>query len=404
MRISLIKFKQSHALFVASLIALLIALVSYFLILPFFPTNTNNNVAPTALISVQSEANKEITASLYSKATMPDHLDDNINVAIKSNEVTRIDKFNIDELNIPTCSNTTETNQEELNTKLEQLIEQNRVSASIDDQFIYHLTMFSPTSSEHIDFYHQYVNQAQNKPIAYYHLLNACHEQSNNEICQDELLEQANTIDAENGMLWLNIAGIKLKQGDNEAALTAIRTASEKTVFSEYHFQTIDLIASNIQLNTPVEYKDAVISAIGYVAAQPAMYGGVLKLCLNSEVTDIEQADVCHQLGQSMANNSDTLLLSSFGSSFQQEYLRKHQNTEAALASKQDSDNLYRAHFNEHSFKLSALAFNNEQLIREWLSMGKISGESSANVHMINELKWLLSNKDYNPCTAQVVQ
>lgn len=403
MRIPLINSIRSHTLIIVSLIALLITLASYFFINS--PADTNDHASPATHFTSKSTPVKEITTQgLFHKATTPNQLDGNIDIAAQSNELARNEIARIDELSIPTCSNSTETNQEELNTKLEQLIDQNRASASIDDQFIYHLTMFSPTSSEHLSFYHQYVNQAHNKPIAYYHLLNACHEQSNNEICKDELLEQAQNIDAENGMLWLNIAGIKLKQGDNEAALTAIRTASEKTVFSEYHFQTIELIASNIQLNTSVEYKDAVISAIGYVAAQPAMYGGVLKLCLNSKVAELEQADVCHQLGQSMANNSDTLLLSSFGSSLQQEYLRKHQNTEAALASKQDSDNLYQAHFNEHSFKLSALAFNNEQLIREWLSMGKISGESSANVHMINELKWLLSNKDYTPCTAQVVQ
>jgi len=264
--------------------------------------------------------------------------------------------------------------------------------------------MFSPASSDHLDFYYQYYNQAHNTPIAYYHLLNACHEQSSNEICQDGLLEQANIIDSENGMLWLNIAGIKLKQGDNEAALKAIRTASEKTVFSEYHFQTIDLISSNIQVNTSIDYSEAVVSAIGYVAAQPALYGGVLKFCLNSRITDIEQADFCHQLGQNMAKNSETILLSSFGSSIQQEYLRKLQDSEAVLASKNDSDKLYQAHFNEQSLKLTTLAFNNEQLIREWLRIGKVSGETSANFHMINELKWLLSNKDYNPCTGQVVQ
>jgi len=83
MRISLIKFKQSHALFVASLIALLIAIVSCFSIL--FPANTNSHVTPTP----RAELDKKITPAkgLFYRPSTPNQLDEEMPLTDQSNEV-----------------------------------------------------------------------------------------------------------------------------------------------------------------------------------------------------------------------------------------------------------------------------------------------------------------------------
>lgn len=251
---------------------------------------------------------------------------------------------------------------------------------------------------------YQYIQRNPTDKIAFYQFINSCHRHIDDPICHDALPTLAEQADPNNGMLWINIAALKIKQQDQKGALLALHSATQKAYFSEYFFDLITLFSENTGYSTPNEYVEVVIAAIGFTAAQPAFYGLLFEQCIQANDDAIDFMDACFQLGKRMSKNSHSVMLSSMGESLVKEHFLKSSNEEAAAESEYGATQIYQVNFNDEAFKALNLIFNDDALVRQWLQIGREQGEAIATKQMIQEAKWRSRDPNYAPCKVQVVQ
>lgn len=251
---------------------------------------------------------------------------------------------------------------------------------------------------------YQYTQSNPTDKIAFYQFINSCHRHIDDPVCHSNLTALAEQADHNNGMLWINIAALKLKQQDQKGALLALHAATQKTYFSEYFFDLVTLFSENTAYSSSNEYIEAVVSAIGFTAAQPAFYGLLFEQCIQTSEDAIDFMDACFQLGKHMSKNSHSVMLSSMGESLVKEHFLKSSNEEAAAESEYGATQIYQVNFNDEAFKALNLIFNDEALVRQWLQIGREQGEAIATKQMIQEAKWRSRDPNYAPCKVQVVQ
>lgn len=303
---------------------------------------------------------------------------------------------------IKTCTESTQSHLDNLdvNAAFESL------SQSPDPQDILTFLIFNNSIEprEKLEQLYQYHKNSPTESIAYYQLLNGCHLIDDQERCNGELFDSADQVDASNGMLNINIAALLIKRGEYSSALQEIRTAAAKDYFSEYYYRSLELFSNSMTTYSPDAFLESIITAMGYSAAQPAYYGAVFEYCMNANEADIDVMDACFQLGKTMSLNSHTIMLQGLGNALVTEFYLKNTYNDAALESENELSLITAQNFNRDTFNVMNLIFNDEDLVRLWLQIGKEQGEGQATKQLIQEAKWRSQDPNYNPCPPQVVQ
>lgn len=303
---------------------------------------------------------------------------------------------------IRTCANRESSQSERLN--ISTVFKSLSDSFDTQDKLTFIIFNNGIDPKEKLEQLYQYHTNFPSDGIAYYQLLNSCHVTNDKERCKNELFDFADQVDVNNGMLNINIAALKIKQGDYSSALQHIRSAADKTYFSEYYYRSLELFSSSVSNYSPDTFLESVVAAIGYAAAQPAHYGVLFEHCMKSSETDLELMDACFQLGKSMSQNSHTIMLQGLGNALVTEYFLKSADNDAALESEYESELITAQNFNKDTFNVLNLIFSDEDLVRLWLQVGKEQGEAEATKQLIQEAKWRSQDPNYNPCQSQVVQ
>ena len=280
-----------------------------------------------------------------------------------------------------------EHNIEDLKYHPSQLIKSLGESEQPIDTVFYASYSDELSDIERVNTLYQYFEQHPNDPISYFQLLNYCHRAQSSDICNQALLDRVYEVDPSNGILWINIASLKLQSGDQQGAENALSEAANQSKFSTYTYESIELVTERLVAATGVKYTSALSSAMGYDAALPLEYGRAIEHCLKAPVESLSLLDTCYRLGQALSQHSQVELNAGLGDSLVSDYYEKTLDTESAQQSQQKiTQKLNRAKTVENFHALQTV-LHHEELARAWLSTAKEYGESAANNQVPTQLQ-----------------
>lgn len=242
-----------------------------------------------------------------------------------------------------------------------------------------------------------YRNFPESKLLSY-DLVNFCTISSGS--CDENIYQQAISLDRENGALWLSVAIRNIVNQDEQQAIYALNQLASKPVYNEYWGKHVELFASTLESAGASRGLAVDMTAISFAGAIPVpAVGALFSFCKDKSATQADIAEACLNAGAKMAENDKTFLTQAFGLALQDnvyEKLEDEQNREYIKQRKLVYDrqlNLYN--------KATELAWSKKQLAQDWFTVLKNNGESVANYYIIDEAIRVSSAPDFDPCKIE---
>lgn len=293
--------------------------------------------------------------------------------------------------NIPPF-NDTETHITEFKAYLSYLTK----STNADDKFS--LSLIAPEQSLILDLF-SLRGSARSRTLIYEKKLKTCAVNFNTEHCNENLYDQARTVDINNGYLWHLIADIHFSRNNIAKALHAIQVANTKEYYNDYFFETIQFIEQNIQQNSGLPFNQRLVGGIGVaVAKQGANISNLISYCKDN-LSNVVINDLCLQTGIKYEERSKTILNQMFGLGIQELIYNYNNQTDLLKLLKKRQENYTNKYTLNESYNaaISILPFD-ERLGRAWLNIGLYKEESESIVETIKDAKYYSQNEDYQPC------
>ena len=278
-------------------------------------------------------------------------------------------------------------------------------SDNVDDQW--HVYTFgvannnTNTIERKLTFYQDYLELNPTDPLALHQLLKQCNQLPQNANCSRSLEEKIIVIDEDNGLLWLQLAALALKQESLIDYARFLEIAATKERFDEYFFQYISAFERFSYGRLPLSFQERFSMAIGFIAAQPVFYGDVFSTCQQSVELSNDSAEICKQLAENIFLGGRTILLQGFGAglaSYFYEQTPGQENTQRVPLEILND-------FDQNSLLVSdsrtQIGLIDEALVSNWLNDGINFGEIIAYQNLIEEVSILLEDPNYNPCSER---
>ena len=239
-------------------------------------------------------------------------------------------------------------------------------------------------------------------PLATLDLIKQCAKESTHPACDQQLINQAVSVDGNNGALWLHIANYHAVRGDDAATEHALEKMSRSPYFNSHYFDTIEFyldVAEHLDIK---HFFVRASHAFAMAITNMPSLGPITTWCKEGLVKATDSAHLCLNTGEYLEQHSDTAMVQMFGFAFQSMVHEAEHNPDAVASIEEKRQSFYRqlanTHAKAHDNDLSLLFFSNERLFRCWLENGRAHGESAAKQSFEQEALALLDDKDYNPC------
>lgn len=206
----------------------------------------------------------------------------------------------------------------------------------------------------------------------------------------------ARRVDSSNGAVWMEIAALRLGEGDESAAAEAVRSAIAAPRFDTYFIDYVILIERALSTHGESSYGDRAMAGFGIM---PLPSYGITRHCDASGASDMNWIDLCDQLGVKMFSDSTSLLDRAIGMSLQR--IAAEQNGDAAEIARATARE---AEFREEYQRLTAtremalLIANDEAALRRFIENFSIYGETEAQKRLHAEVERLKNSPDYDQC------
>lgn len=233
-------------------------------------------------------------------------------------------------------------------------------------------------------------------PIALEQMLGLCTEVKDHPSCNQELVQQAISVDGQNAAMWFAIASFYASKDDPEKIKHAFRQIISAPLYQESFADYIELYIDSLQGRPNEDFSTNALSALGVVAAQPSFFNIISKLCTEKPEVDEEFSLLCLSLGETMESRGKTNITQMIGSAYQ-EYIFELEGNDAAvqeLEKKRKQNNVPISLFNQ----ATNLALFDQRLFRSWLNNVRNLGEHEAAQLIVEEAITLSKNPFYQPC------
>ncbi len=277
-------------------------------------------------------------------------------------------------------------------------------SDDIDDQW--HVYTFGvgsrseTTIKRKLSFYRDYLNQNPNAPLALHQLLKQCNQLPKSTHCKEALEDKVVAADEDNGLLWLQLSALALKQGNLADHARLLEIAATKERFDEYFFQYIKDFEQFSFGRLQLPFRQRFLIASSLLASHPTGYSDVFSACQQSVELNNDSSEVCKQLAENMFLGGRAISLQSFGASLTSHFYEQtpgQENTQRVSTGALDD-------FDETALLVSdsrsQIGLIDEALVSNWLEDGINFGEIIAYQNLIDEVSILLEDPNYNPCTV----
>ena len=236
-------------------------------------------------------------------------------------------------------------------------------------------------------------------PLVVWNYLQFCRDRKGANCDLAGVEENAVRVDGSNGAVWMEIAMLRLDEGDQIAAAEAVRRAIVAPRFDGYFIDQVTLIERALSTHGDSSYRDRIIAGMGFGAAMVRSYYGISKYCQEIEASDAAWIELCDQLGAQMLAEGTNLLDQSLGTSLRKIAARQSGNDEQyakALAREAEFKRPYLSF--TASRDAHVLLENDEAALRRYIENFSIYGEGVALTRLRAEAERLKNSPDYDQC------
>jgi len=208
----------------------------------------------------------------------------------------------------------------------------------------------------------------------------------------------ARRVDSSNGAVWMEVAALRLSEGDESAAAEAVRRAIAVPRFDTYLIDYVILMERALSTHGESSYGDRATSGFGFSATIP-IPSYITQHCAASGNADTHWIDLCDQLGAKMFSDSTSLADQAIGMSLQR--IAAEQNGDAeeiARATAREAE--FREEYQRFTIsrESATLIAYDEAVHRRFVENFSIYGEFEAQRRLHAEVERLKNSPDYDQC------
>lgn len=236
-----------------------------------------------------------------------------------------------------------------------------------------------------------------NDPILIWTALVICGQRPGLDCDFGELEETAIDVDADNGAMWVQIAGLRLGSDDEEGAIDALRHAISAPRFDSYYDEQIMLVERGLAVGSNLSFSERALMAWGTASVTPIGLGSLTARCKSG--ADGVWSELCEQLGSRMTTDSGNSLTKMIGMDLRQIVLTNQLDEKGLTAIARERDALRQSMGSiEQNEQMINLMMNDELVLRNYLENLEVYGEDAARQSFFAEMQRLKNSPEYDQC------
>ncbi|WJG08386.1 hypothetical protein [Aliiglaciecola sp. LCG003] len=257
-------------------------------------------------------------------------------------------------------------------------------SNSKEDHF--NFAFFSPIDNEQqrLKLLLSYDQQYPNEPEVMFEIVRLCTTNEKSMACTGKLIQRATMSESSNGEMWLNSASYFAKHNHNRQTMDSIAKLISSNYFGNGWADDISRFL-NLMRKLEGEYNsNHFVAALGKAATKQTQFHWIFNWC-KSNISDIEIADSCFELGRNLAHRSKTLESQSIGLNLQNMVVDLRGESGYDLSYREQASQIQTS-YNPIFVKRANLIGADERLLQNWLNDLKNFGEVTAAKNVVKQV------------------
>lgn len=241
-----------------------------------------------------------------------------------------------------------DTRERRQTAERERIINELKASADFEHQHV--IALMTQQTDARLQILAQALKTAPNDPMLLWDAVHICSRYKNTNGCQlSEWQSRLEAVDGDNSETWMRIAVNLANEGDMQASLSALRTASAATRSQQFFAQRVARLERGMTAAGGITFSQRVTAAIGYAAASSSpAYGDYMRVCKEGMDVDTAWAYVCADYAATLERQAETLIGASIGIDMQifaYRFLNDAEQLDATLSRRET----IKAHYSPHS-------------------------------------------------------
>ena len=219
--------------------------------------------------------------------------------------------------------------------------------------------------------------------------------------CERRSVEAAAlAVDSANGLVWIDIAGARMREKRWQEAEDALRRAAAAPRFDSYFIEYALLVERGLSATSELGYTDRMIAGIGFAAAMAIPgYAGITQRCTGETGGYEIPAEICFELGKRMAGNSRELIAILIGKSVQQDAASRLGYDRLARELQREQNELRDAVLRDNADSGAPVLLQNDAtVLQRYVDTFAAHGEIRATEALVAEARRLREDPDYDQC------
>ena len=219
--------------------------------------------------------------------------------------------------------------------------------------------------------------------------------------CDREHAEAAAlAVDADNGQVWLEIAGERIRTGRWAEARKALRQAANSTRFETYWVNHVTAIERALASSTDFSYRERMIHAMGYAAAIPVpSFADLGNVCRAESGAPGSWVDICANVGEQLRQSGNDLLTLGVGYKLASIVAERRGDANAVERYRAQSRALWnRTMTRQQEAHADALLANDPAVMQRYVENYRVYGEIRAMELLAEEAIRLSADETYDQC------
>lgn len=229
----------------------------------------------------------------------------------------------------------------------------------------------------------------ENRLLAWHELLLCEAPTCNSTSVEDNAIRVA----SDNGAVWFVIASNRLARNQDRAAVEAVRQAITAPVFDIFFIDQVLILERAYSASTDWSYPQRVYQGFGFAAAQLPQFSLLTEQCDRADQGRGEWVSLCDQLGDTMLQNGQTIIVQSIGAALRKIAAKKSSgDTNPLRGSSNQADSVAVNMVDE------TVMMNDVTVLRNFIADFEAYGESAAQENLRTEVARLKASPSYDQC------
>lgn len=223
-------------------------------------------------------------------------------------------------------------------------------------------------------------------PLVASQILGLCIEVGSCAGARVEMEQNLIAADRGNSLAWVQVSRSRLKRGDEDGALKALRQAASSTELNGYFVEYTMAFDRALAASSGLAPYERIVAALGFGAAVPFDTWLISRDCNDRAAVSAEWRDACLRLGEKLEHDGRTLLSQSVGLGIQISMYKLEGDTrplEQALVRQKEFKDGYQLVSSQSN---RAIELRDATMVRKYFEIFAANGELEAMQYLADEV------------------